>query len=179
MHWKKLINPDYMGSYMFDNDVKEIIGTIAKVKNESVANMDGKREDCIVAHFKEKELKPLILNRTNCKTISKLFKTPHIEDWEGRSIAMVVKQVKAFGDVVDAIRIKPEIPKVAVTPKCTDCNADIQGDFGKTAKWMAEYTQGKYGKPLCSACAKKASVNKLEDDKKATNIMAEMEQENE
>ena len=34
-----------------------------------VTGPDGKKEECTVVHFAEKEIKPLILNTTNAKTI--------------------------------------------------------------------------------------------------------------
>lgn len=156
-HWKKLTNPDYLGAYAFDPD-EEKVGTIAYVREESVVGADGKKEDCTVAHFVEKDLKPLILNATNCKAITKLYKTPFIEDWAGKRILMKVQPVKAFGEVVDAVRIKPEIPKaVAADIACAECG-EILKPFGKmNAAQLAQYTKQKYGKVLCSDCAKKQS----------------------
>ena len=165
-HWKQLTNPDYLGAYAFEPG-EEKIGTIAYVRTESVMGADGKKEDCTVAHFSEHELKPLILNVTNCKAISKLYKTPYIEDWAGKRIAMRVQPVKAFGEVVDAVRIKPEIPKAAPKdPVCEEC-AQILRPFGKmNAAQLAAYTKQKYGKVLCADCAgnqQKETENKPED----------------
>lgn len=156
-HWKKLTNPDYLGSYAFDPG-EEKIGTIAYVREESVVGADGKKEDCTVAHFAEKDLKPLILNATNCKAITKLYKTPFIEDWAGKRIVMRVQAVKAFGEVVDAVRIKPEIPKAAAPdPICEECGQIVKG-FGKmNAAQVAKYTKDKYSKVLCSDCAGKVA----------------------
>ena len=155
-HWKKLTNPLYIGAYDF-NPGEEKIGTIAYVRQESVVGADGKKEDCTVAHFSEKELKPLILNVTNCKAITKLYKTPFIEEWAGKRIVMRVQPVKAFGEVVDAVRIKPEIPKSAAVKEyaCEECG-QILTAYGKmTAAQLAQYTKQKYGKCLCSDCAGK------------------------
>lgn len=155
-HWKKLSNPDYLGAYALEPG-KDLIATIQSVGEERVVGADGKKEDCIVAHFAENGVKPMILNTTNCKTISKIYKTPYIEDWRGCAIQLYVAQVKAFGDVVDALRVRPYKPdiKVPEKPLCADCGAEIQG-FGKyDAKYIAERNQQKYGKPLCADCAQK------------------------
>ena len=156
-HWKKLTNPLYIGAYDF-NPGEEKIGTIAYVRQESVVGADGKKEDCTVAHFSEKELKPLILNVTNCKAITKLYKTPFIEEWAGKRIVMRVQPVKAFGEVVDAVRIKPEIPKAAAKEyACEECG-QILKPYGKMdAVTLAAYTKTKYGRCLCSDCAGKAA----------------------
>ena len=76
-HWKKLHNPDYLGAY-FLQPGQDLILTIQKVQKEIVVGADGKREECTVLHFKEKEAKPMILNATNAKTISKIYGTPYI-----------------------------------------------------------------------------------------------------
>ena len=168
-HWKQLTNPDYIGAYAFEPN-EEKTGTIAYVREEQVIGSDGKKEECIVAHFTEKELKPLILNVTNCKMISKLYKTPYIEDWAGKRITMRVQQVKAFGDVVDAVRIKPEIPKAAQkqsAPKqqdalCSECGQVLQPFGSMSVAQLADYTQKKYGRCLCADCAKGAADKQAE-----------------
>ena len=35
-------------------------------------------------------VKPMIVNSTNAKTIEKLYKTPYIEEWKGRKIQLFV-----------------------------------------------------------------------------------------
>ena len=153
-HWKALTNPDYIGAYAFEAG-EEKIGTISYVREEQVISPDGKKDDCIVAHFAEKNLKPLIMNATNCKAMTKLYKTPYIENWVGKKIVMHVQTVKAFGDFVDAVRIKPEIPKGSPSePVCAECGQVVK-PFGKmSATQLAEYTSGKYGAILCAECAK-------------------------
>ena len=162
-HWKQLANPDYIGAYAFQPGEEKIV-TIRTVKNEVVTGADGKKETCTVMHFSE-DVKPLVLNATNSKTISKLLKTPYIEEWVGRKIQLYVqKGIKAFGDIVDAVRVRDFLP-VENELLCADCGAPIKA-YGKTsAETMARYTLGKYGKMLCSDCATKAAeANKPVDD---------------
>ena len=114
-HWKVLFNPNYIGAYDFAPDEERTL-LITKVVSELVQSPDGDKESCIVAHFKEG--KPMILNKTNCKTISKIYGTPMIEDWAGKRITLVVHKVKAFGEVTDALRVKeqaPELPELYPT----------------------------------------------------------------
>lgn len=108
-HWKKLNNPDYLGAYALDPG-NDLIATIQHVQREVVTGPEGKKEECTVVHFRERDTKPLILNVTNAKTIQKLTGTPYIEDWRGQKIQLYIAQVKAFGDVVDALRIRPKAP---------------------------------------------------------------------
>ena len=158
-HWKKLTNPNYIGAYAFEQG-EEKTGTIDYVKNESVMNADGKSEDCIVCHFKEKNLKPLILNKTNCKTITKLYNTPYIENWAGKKITMYVKQVKAFGDVTDAVRIRDKVKAEKVPDiKCEDCGKTIKGMGQYGPEFVAAKNKERYGKCLCIECGKKAQAD--------------------
>ena len=149
-HWKKLTNPDYLGAYALD-DGKDVILTISYVREEKVTGSDGKKDDCVACHFSER-VKPMILNSTNMKTITKLFGTPYIEDWSGRRIQIGIEKVKAFGDVVDALRVRKFIPAENV-PKCESCGGEIQPRGNNSAEQIAAYTKKKYGQALCSACA--------------------------
>ena len=42
--------------------------------------------------------KPMILNRTNCKTIAKLHGSPEVEDWVGKKIQIYATTTKVAGE---------------------------------------------------------------------------------
>lgn len=105
-HWKKLTNPNYLGSYSLDPG-KDLTVEIVKVAKELVTGSGGEKEECIVATLKDQ--KPLILNKTNCKTIEKLVGSPYIEEWSGKKITLYAEKVKAFGEVVDALRVRKQV----------------------------------------------------------------------
>ena len=161
-HWKKLMNPDYLGSYALEPG-QDLIVTIKSVCNEEVTGSDGKKDICSVIHFVE-NVKPMILNATNNKTIAKLFKTPYIEKWSGRKIQIYTEKVKAFGEIWDALRIRPYLP-VEKELICADCGEKIEA-FGKSsAEVVAKHTLKTYGRMLCSKCATKAAnANKPTDE---------------
>lgn len=107
-HWKKLHNPDYLGAYsLADNSGKytEQLVTVSKVEMKRVKGLNNKEEDCITCWFTQYP-KPMILNATNCKQLVKLSGSEFVENWTGVSVTLYVSKVKAFGDVVDALRIK-------------------------------------------------------------------------
>jgi len=111
-HWKKLGNPNYLGSHdlmLNDSESKEVTLTVATVKQEKVKGTDGSESDCIVASWVELGIKPMILNKTNCKVLAKLAKSNFIEKWANQKCTIEVKKVKAFGDYVDALRIKTTV----------------------------------------------------------------------
>ena len=178
-HWKKLTNPDYLGAYSLasGDGYREIVAKIAYVKQEKVVGPDGKQEMCMVAHLAD-GLKPMILNRTNCKAIEKVCGSPFIDDWAGVMISVYVAEVKAFGDVVDALRIRPTKPKATSTTTdkpilCEACGDALKPAFGKNEVQLAEYSKVHCdGKVFCKDCllsfrdaqqeAKKAEATKTD-----------------
>ena len=150
-HWKKLINPDFLGAYSLDPG-KDMILTIRQVKKEMVTGADGKKEECIVCYWQEDQ-KPMILNVTNCKMISKLLKTPYIEHWAGHRIQIGAEMVSAFGEKVEALRVRKQLPE-DVKVACEECGQFIQPAFNMSVTQLAAYTKKKYGKQLCAECAK-------------------------
>jgi len=146
-HWKKLTNPNYIGAYCMPPDGSDVILTIDKVVREMVVGEGGKKEECTVAHFSEKS-KPMILNRTNCKTITKIYATPYIEEWKGRKIQIYTGQTKVAGEVVDCLRIRPIEPQVGKpelmqnTPAFIKCKEHIKGG-GKIEDIKGKYSVSK------------------------------------
>lgn len=156
-HWKKLMNPNYLGAYEFQPGEEKIV-KIASVRKETVVGTEGKKEECTVMYFSEPQgLKPLILNVTNQKAIEKACGSPWIEDWIGQMIQLYVAQVKAFGDVVDAVRVRGRKVRAAAAQvyQCESCGKAVQGFGSKNAGQMAAYTKKNYGQVLCAECAMK------------------------
>jgi hypothetical protein len=114
-HWKKLVNPDYLGSYSLQPG-ENLILTISKVTREKVKGQGGKTQECTVIHWVESQ-KPMILNRLNSKVITKIYNTPYIEDWAGKKIKLRSELVDAFGEVVEALRVVPEEIKLPLLSK--------------------------------------------------------------
>lgn len=148
-------NPEYLGSWDLDEiPGREVTLTIDKIVDEQVTT-NGQKETCTVCHWTDKAFKKMILNITNKKTLCKLYKTKDTEKLKGKAVTIGVEQVKAFGDVHDALRIRKRIPQVvnAVLPKCELCGKDITAHGQMTPDQLAAYTKSKYGKALCSSCA--------------------------
>lgn len=152
-HWKKLHNPDYLGAYALEPG-KDMVVTVKSVGDEMVTGADGKKEECMVMHFRE-AVRPMIVNVTNARTIERIYRTPYVEDWVGKPIQLYVAQVRAFGETVDALRIRPQAPAATV---CAGCGQPIKA-YGKlSAAEMAAYTHKKYGRSLCEGCAREAAA---------------------
>lgn len=116
-HWKKLLNPDYIGAYWL-NDGEDATVVIDYVQNEEIIGTGGKKEFCSVAHLRG-DVKPMILNSTNSKTIAALYGN-FVEDWAGKPITLYASTTKFGGNMVDCLRIRPLVPKrqiAEITPE--------------------------------------------------------------
>jgi len=128
-HWKKTMNPNYLGAYALEPN-EDLVVEITEVKTESVMNADGRNEECLVAYLKDQ--KPLIVNKTNAKAIAKVAGSNYIEDWKGKQIALYISNVKAFGELVEAIRVRTVAPKAKSKRKLNE------DDFKKLVKAVAD-----------------------------------------
>ncbi len=112
-HYKSMTNPDFLGSWDFEEGENRTL-IINSVKEGEVVGDGGKKDKCVVAYFTTGL--PMVLNMTNMKAITIAHGTPYIEDWVGKSVSVHVEQVKAFGDIWDALRISTTAP-VKAKPK--------------------------------------------------------------
>ena len=151
-------NPNYLGSWDLDElPNREATLTIEHIKDEEVVT-NGQKETCTVCYWTDKAFKPMILNVTNKKTICKLHKTKDTEKLKGKAVIIGIEKVRAFGDVYDALRIRPRIPQIqnAVAIKCENCHKEIAAAGSMTAEQVAAYNKSKFGKNLCAECARAA-----------------------
>lgn len=183
-HWKKLENPDYIGAYAFQPGEEKTV-TVSRVNRAVVTGPDGKKEECTIVYFAEPE-KPLILNATNGKMIEKLAGTPYVEQWAGVRIKLVVEKAKAFGEAVDAVRVKNEklqqVKAQPEVPPCADCGGKIEGVGKASAAQIAAGSKKKFGVALCAACGVKRSealeAAKAEKAEPAQDEAVHVEEEN-
>lgn len=153
-HWKKEANPNYLGSWDLivsaDQNGKAIyrdcVVTITDAKKIPVTDMDAVKKgrmatkDELVVQFREFE-KPMIVHaKANFKGLEKATGTPFIERWIGKQVCLYVEQnVKAFGTITDALRIK-SIPNRL----CSICGKIIDEN-------IYQNSLQKYGRAFCSA----------------------------
>ena len=159
-HWKKLTNPDFLGAYEIMSLGHDLVLTIKSISNEMITGADGKKEECVIARFIE-NVKPMILNKTNMKTIDKNLKYgPFIENWAGKKIQVYSASIKAFGDVVDALRIRPTVPKIETVNKviCTECGNEIKATKSRDGNTVSPKDVSDKLGGLCLACWKKAQA---------------------
>lgn len=158
-HWKKVVSdPNFIGEGDFQEGEEKVL-TIDHVNaSETVTTAEGKSKKAVL-HWREKGVKPMILNVARSKSIEKVAGSGYFEDWPGVQVQLYIEHgIKAFGEVVSAVRVrpfKPRVQKQEPVPPCTDCGNPIEPAMGKDARWLAAYTAKNYGVPLCAACAQK------------------------
>lgn len=153
-HWKQLVNMDYLGAYALP-DGNDLTLTISKVVKELVTGASGRKEQCMVMYFKEPNYKPMILNRTNSKSIQALTGSPYVEDWVGQKITLFASTTRFGGDVVECLRIRPTVTETVKTYICENCGAEIKGTATVSLDQLVAGSMKKFGKALCMECAMK------------------------
>jgi len=160
-HWRKILESPYLaGAELDDGNGKfqPIVLTIKSAGDEMVREIGtNKEEKCLVIHWQENR-KPMICNVTNAKAIEKATGTAYVQEWAGHKIKIGTEKVKAFGEMWDALRVRPVAPQVAQKAPtqqivCTDCKKQIQAHEGVPADKLAGATSKKYGRALCYDCA--------------------------
>jgi len=183
-HWRKILVSEYLAGADLDDgngNFSPIVATIRNAKREEVLEPGtSRKEQCLVIYFQEK-LKPMIVNVTNAKAISKVTGSDYIENWQGKQITIKTEKVKAFGELWDALRIVPYPPKQTQTSPpvlvpCADCKANIVSVNGVPAETIIAGTQKSYGRPLCMACANAAKQRAAEQE--ALENIAEIDEVN-
>ena len=141
-HWKKLQNPDFLGAFDFQPNEERVV-TVKDVKRQMVKGQEGSEEHTIV-HFNE-PYKPMIMNATNSKMLTKLAESPYIEKWVGVSFKLVVVKIKAFGEFMDALRIKSEkVVKTLPNLSIGTANFDKVKEAIKSGKATIDQVKTKY-----------------------------------
>lgn len=156
---------EYLGAEDIDDNVEPIL-TISGLWNGTVTLQRGKENKDVLTFVEEsvpgiRQVRPLIINATNRKTLRKLFGDVKVSTLVGKQIQLYIDhnvRDPQDGGKTDGIRVRPFKPRVqqaAPVPPCTDCGGCICPAFGKDARWVAAYTTKNYSVPLCAACAQK------------------------
>lgn len=104
----KSFNSSYIGGWTFeDGDKTYTIKDVQPMLVRNEKNQSGEEKMCVI--FEEID-KPMVLNSTNNETITKVIGSGLFDDWVGKRITIGTERIRAFGDVWDAVRVRPEKP---------------------------------------------------------------------
>jgi len=143
--------------------------TIKALYNGMITLARGKERHDVMSFVEEtvpgsiNQVRPLVVNSTNRKTLRKLFKATSAEALVGKKIQLFLQpgvRDPSTGDKVDGIRIRDKVPTGGryVAPKCEGCGKAITGMANFTAEQIASASKQKYGKCLCVDCGQKAKA---------------------
>ena len=155
--YQKTLDKTYLGHW----DVPEggdLVLTIDHFEKNEVKNNTGAAEKKHICYFRES--KPMIVNKTNLKSIAAVLGSDNFEDWEGKQIALYSADVKQ-AESGKGLRVRPYRPKQEQL-YCDECGSlitDHEAD-GKTykAKAIANNAYTRFGKYLCWDCAAEAKA---------------------
>lgn len=177
---KRYFDTDYIGAYSLDDGAEPIL-TIHSLWYGELTLGGGRKENHVVMKFVEKqvpgvdEVKPLILNATNRKTLKKLFGDDSAKALEDKRIQLYVDpkvRDPQDGGFTEGLRIRPFHPKLPDNAPitCEGCKKEVSGYGKMNARQLADYTLQSYKKVLCADCAAKAKAAKEAADV-ATDVL--------
>ena len=114
-NYRNVYKSDHLGAVDLDEFIesgKDLIFTIKYVKQEMGAKVAGNKIDANIAYFVE-NIKPLVLNATNARIISRFAKSTHVEKWNNIPVELYIDHnVKFKGVTVDGVRVKQRQPNI-------------------------------------------------------------------
>lgn len=168
---------EYLGAEDIEPNTEPVL-TIKALYNGMITLARGKERHDVIAFVEEtvpgmiNQVRPLVVNSTNRKTLRKLYHATSAEALVGKKIRLFLEhnvRDPSTGDKVDGIRIRPTIPTVAKPEpiKCADCGKVITAVGNYSADDIARINMGRYGRALCADCSKKLSAP--QEEKKQEN----------
>lgn len=163
----------------------EPVLTIAALYNAMITLQRGKERHDVITFAEEsvpssiKQVRPLVVNATNRKTLRKLFKSVTAETLVGKKIKLWIDpnvRNPSTGEKDGGIRIRDYIPKdtgsKAKVYKCADCGKEIQTVGTYSAEQVAKMNVARFGREICGDCSKRIK----EEQEAAEQAKAEPEQ---
>ena len=65
-----------------------------------------RKEQKPVLHFRERDVKSLVLNKTNARVIEQVIGSDDLDNWIGHKITLIPREVEFQGETVWAIRVQ-------------------------------------------------------------------------
>lgn len=175
-------NSEYLGAEDIEPNSNPVL-TIQNLYNGMITLQRGKENKDVIVFKEEKvpginNVRPLVVNATNRKTLRKLFKSVTADALVGKRIELYIDhnvRDPQTGELTDGIRIRPRIPadKKAEAIICEQCGKPIKAIGQFSAEQIANINQKRYGKKLCGECSKKIG----EQDSAAPSGQEEPKQE--
>lgn len=116
-HWKALFDYKHLGVQDLprgaNNSYVDLVVHIKTLAKREVITDGGRKELLPVAEL-HGAAKPMIINKTNFKTLAALFQSSEYEDYVNKPFTLYAAKVKGkAGGIVDGLRIREDKPEIA------------------------------------------------------------------
>lgn len=144
-HFRKVFKSDHLGVADLEDLMEngsDLIFTIKEVRQMFGVKVAGRKIDANIATFEE-NIKPLVVNATNSKTLKELSGgSPFVEDWSGLTVALYIDEsAKLKGEVVGGVRISTK--RIAKNNPLHDKIAKAETKEALEAIWKGECKEDK------------------------------------
>lgn len=149
--WEKVLDPNFINAELIGSVGAERVVTIKDIDFKEAFDQKSNSKSMKQSLFFE-ECKPMILNKTNTKTLIRLFGTDgsNPQACVGKKIVLYVAAVKVAGKATTGIRIKEY-----VEVRCDDCGDIIKPTSLKSVSELVEISKRHTGRALCLQCMRK------------------------
>ena len=166
---------EYLGAEDIEPGTEPIL-TIKALYNGMITLQRGRENKDVIVFEEEKvpginNVRPLVCNATNRKTLKKLYKAVTADALVGKRVQLFIdNKVRdpQTGELTDGIRIRPRIPaeKKAEAIICEQCGKPIKAIGQFSSEQIAGINQKRYGKKLCGECSKKIGEQADQEEQK-------------
>lgn len=157
----KIIDPNFINAELIGEPGAYIVVTIKDIDYREAFNKKTNSTEMRQALIFEGDTKPLLLNKTNAKTLKRLF-SPNEDKPEncvGHQVELYVERTKVGRELTTGIRIREH-----QAVKCENCGQEIRPVQNKSVSELVEISKRNTGKILCVPCMKKwADAQKIAD----------------
>lgn len=152
--WDKIIDNNFINAELIGEIGAERIVTITDIDWAELFNPKTNTKESKVCCFFE-ECKPMVLNKTNAKTLKKLFggSVDNPSMCVGKKVILYVIPVQVGKNVTTGIRIKEYSEEL-----CADCGQPIKATSTKSVKEVIDISMRNCGRQLCLACMQKEAA---------------------
>lgn len=159
--WEKILDPNFINAELIGSVGAERVVTIKDIDLAEVFNQKSNSKDKKQTLFLE-ECKPMVLNKTNTKSLMKIFGSDDPQKCVGHKITLYVAPVKVAGQQTTGIRIK-EYNEIQI--KCEKCGNIIKPLQTKSVAELVEISKKNFKKALCNDCMKEIAKENGENGK--------------
>lgn len=101
-------------------------GLVVTIKSYDLQDVgQGERkEQKPVLHFREPDVKSLVLNKTNARVIEQVVGSDDLDDWIGKKVTLIPREVEFQGETVWAIRV--QLPRRQANRAAVNAQAPTQ-----------------------------------------------------